>query len=345
VDSRFRVQARVEQRAKRRKSLVRSNSTANIQVSNCLFPILHFALIIVASLCYIPNTFGQAVDPGDEKIHHGDLIEVDELGGFDYDWRGRLNPEGFLDGFAKIVNPVNGLCKTPAQLADAIREIYAKSLRDPKVIVRILDRSQRPEAILDGAIRQPMRLQIRRTVRLSELAVISGGFTDRGSGEITVLRPPNQSCDSTASTTTVTKVRISEILSGDQAANISIRSGDIVTVESVEPIYVIGGVNRPGKVDWREGSTLSRVVAAAGGVSDRGVSGTVSIFRRQASGSVVIDVDLDRVVRGTDKDVEIRPFDIIDVPIRGEPKRSSPPVADTGETRVRQQPLPLRVIN
>jgi len=313
-------------------------------VSKILFLILNFAVVIVASFCYIPAGFGQEVDPGEEKIHVGDLIEVDELGGFDYDWRGRLNPEGFLDGFTKIVDPVFGLCKTPTQLAEAIRETYAKTLRDPKVVVRILDRSQRAVAIFDGAVRQPMRLQIRRPVKLTELAVISGGFTDKASGEITVLRPPNQSCDSTESTTTVRKIRISEILSGDPAADMFIRSGDIVTVELVESVYVIGGVNRPGRLDWREGATLSRVVAAAGGVSGRGVSGNVSIFRRDASGSIVINADLDKVISGAAKDIDIRPSDIVDVPLRGQPKRMTPPVAETSEVAQRQQ-LPLRVIN
>jgi protein involved in polysaccharide export with SLBB domain len=175
--------------------------------------------------------------------------------------------------------------------------------------------------------------------------VISGGFTDKASGEITVLRPANQSCDATASTSPVTKIQISAILSGDQSANVIIRSGDIVTVESVQHVYVIGGVNRPGQLDWREGATLSRIVAAAGGVSNRGVSGNVSIFRRGPSGSVVIDADLDKVIAGSSKDVEIRPFDIIDVPLRGEPKRTSPPVADTPESIGRLGQLPLRVIN
>jgi protein involved in polysaccharide export with SLBB domain len=190
-----------------------------------------------------------------------------------------------------------------------------------------------------------MRLQLRRPVRLSELAVIGGGFTDKASGEITILRPPNLSCESQVSTTTITKVRISEILAGDQDANLTIRSGDLVTVGSVEPVYVIGGVSRPGKLDWREGATLSRVVAAAGGVSGRGVSGNVTIYRRVDASSVVIEADLDEVISSRAKDIEIRPYDIIDVPVRGEPKRTSPPVADTEETRVRQGPLPLRVIN
>lgn len=90
---------------------------------------------------------------------------------------------------------------------------------------------------------------------------------------------------------------------------------------------------------------MSRVVAAAGGVSTRGVSGSVSIFRREASGSRVIEADLDQVKAGTTEDVEVRPFDIIDVPIRGTPKGATPPVAEPVESRIRTGPLPLRVIS
>ncbi|MDI1241227.1 MAG: SLBB domain-containing protein [bacterium] len=314
-------------------------------MTNRRFLILQSILIILVCLCDISAIYGQADQPSDDLIHPGDLIEVDELGGFDYDWRGRLNPEGFLDGFTKIVDPIPALCRSPEQLAEAIRETYAKTLRDPRVIVRILDRSRRPLAILDGAIRQPMRLQIRRPVKISELAVVSGGFTDKASGEITILRPPNQSCDSPVTTTTVIKIRISEILAGNHEADIRVRSGDIVTVESVEPVYVTGGVNRPGRLDWREGATLSRIVAAAGGVTNRGVSGNVTIYRRVASDGQIIDADLDRVTSGKVDDVEILPFDIIDVPVRGARKRTSPPVVENVETGGRQQPLPLRVIN
>lgn len=312
---------------------------------NCFFPILHFLLIIVASIWFIPNILAQGVQTPEELIHLGDVIEVDELGGFDYDWRGRLNPEGFLDGFSKIVEPIYGLCRSPQQLADAIRESYSKTLRNPKVTVRILDRSQRPEAIFDGAIHQPLRLQIRRFVQLSELAVISGGFTDRAGGEITLLRPPNRSCGSRASEATVTKVRIAEILAGNPEANLTVRSGDIVTVESVKPVYVIGGVNKPGRIDWREGATLSRVVAAAGGVSNRGVAGAVSVYRRVGGESLVIEADLGAVVSGNSDDIGILPSDIIDIPFRGTPKRSAPPVVESVEPSGRKQPLPLRVID
>lgn len=310
-------------------------------------------LIILLLLSYLVcpgwllSSLGQSVgEDSDERIHLGDLIEIDELGGFDFDWRGRMNPEGYLDGFTKVADPVFALCKSPAELAQAVRTAYSRTLRDPKVTVRILDKGQRAMAVFDGAIRQPMRLQLRRTIRLSELAAISGGFTDKASGEISVLRPPNQSCDASSDTAQLISVRISDILSGKPEANLKILSGDIVTVKTVEPVYVIGGVNRPGKVDWRPGATVSRAVAAAGGVSDKGISGRVTVFRRDTTRTDrIVAVDLDRVLSGKLQDPQLNPFDIVDVPLRGDPKRNEPPVIGPEDVPGRRESLPLRVVN
>lgn len=289
-------------------------------------------------------SFGQTSTTSDPKIHPGDLVEIDELGGFDFDWRGRLNPEGYLDGFTKVADPIFGRCRTVTELAESVRAAYSKTLRDPRVIVRILDRSQRPVAIFDGAVRQPMRLQIRRKAALNELVVIAGGFTDRASGEISIVRPPHQSCDSTSDTAEFLTVRVSDLLQGKSGSNIEVLSGDIVSVRSVEPVFVVGGVNRPGKIDWREGATISRIVAAAGGVSGRGVTGKVSIFRREQGESVVIPVDLDKVLKGSAEDVPLRPRDIVDVPLKGDPQRTAAPVIEGDEQAKHTQSLPIRVI-
>jgi protein involved in polysaccharide export with SLBB domain len=281
-----------------------------------------------------------------DRIHPGDLIEIDELGGFDYDWRGRLNPEGYLAGFSKVADPIFGRCRSPQELAESVRTAYSKVLRDPRVRVRILDRSERSPAYFEGAIRQPMRLQIRRDVHLRELIVIGGGFTDRASGEVTVLRPENLSCESPkGEPTKLHTVKVADILSGDRTADLKILSGDIVTVQEVQPVYVIGGIGRPGKQDWRDGATVSRVIAAAGGVSKGGVAGSVSIFRRESGDSKVIDADLDAITAGAADDIEIRPFDIIDVPLKGQAKRTMPPVVEDRAARRDRRALPVRVID
>src|SRR6476661_8612901 len=83
-------------------------------------------------------------------VHLGDLIDVDVLGSFKYDWRGTLTPEGFLNGLDSLENRVFGLCRSEGDIAREIAKSYSKFLRDPQVVVKILDRSNRPNSTLFG---------------------------------------------------------------------------------------------------------------------------------------------------------------------------------------------------
>lgn len=289
---------------------------------------------------------GAKVSPSD-RVHQGDLIEIDEVGGFEYDWRGRLNPEGFLDGPTRVSEPIFARCKTTSDLAETVARDYAKVLRDPKVTVRILDRSERALAYLDGAIKQPQKLQIKRDVFLNELIVIGGGFTDKTSGDITVFRPDGVSCDGNETGgPKVINLKVSDILAGKPASNPKIVSGDIVTILSVQPIYVIGGVDSPGKAAWRDGMTVARAVAAAGGVSDRGVERRATIYRRDGTGSRSIEIDLTKISAGISPDEPLKPYDIIDVPMKGAAKRLLPPVIEDADNRPsRLRSAPLRIID
>jgi protein involved in polysaccharide export with SLBB domain len=291
-------------------------------------------------------------------VHFGDLIEVDVVGSFEYDWRGSISPEGFLDGFDKIENQIYALCRSEHQLSAAVEKEFTKTLRDPKVAVRIIDRSNRALAFLSGAVRLPQRFQIKRPVHLNELLVLSGGITDRASGEISIFRPANLSCvdpkldtggefvkASQPGGAETLNVKISDILRGDPSSNPRVLSGDIVTVTEALPVYVIGGVNAPQQISLRNQVTLSRAISMAGGLAKEG-NGSVKIFRRDGRDTKLIDADLEKITSGTAEDPILKPFDIIDVPQKGKPSRVRPPVIDDGLTKGSSlTSLPLRIID
>ena len=86
----------------------------------------YFSIVFLSVLALGQAGYAQepaAVTPVDgdisrsKLIHHGDLIEIDVIGSFEFDWRGTLNPEGFLDGMDKIPEQVFALCKSEADLA------------------------------------------------------------------------------------------------------------------------------------------------------------------------------------------------------------------------------------
>jgi Periplasmic protein involved in polysaccharide export len=291
-------------------------------------PFVHsllFSLIIII----LVSTPILAQDLSD-RIHFGDLVDIDVIGSVDYDWRGTLTPEGFLDGFDLIPKQVFALCRTEADLATEIAGEYSRILREPKVIVRVLDRSNRAVAMMNGAVRTPHRYRIQRPARLNELVVYAGGILDTASGEIRIQRPRDLSCRGETADVgeqtgpTVLIVKISDLIKGEADANPYILSGDIVTVLEAYPIYVIGGVTRPGKIDSREQITLSRAVSIAGGLTKNGQKNKVNIYRRGGE-TAIIEADLEKIEAGTAEDPILKPFDVVDVTqTGGRPRRLAP---------------------
>lgn len=287
----------------------------------------------------------QNVDPID-LVHYGDVIEVDVLGGFEFDWRGTLTPDGYLDGVDGFNEQVLAICRSEKQIAADAERVFSRLLRDPKVVVKILDRSRRIPAVVEGAVRTPTRFQLRRSATLAELIVLAGGFTDLASGEVTIVRQKNAGCDvplgpenNSSSNRTI---KISDLIGGLAIANPRIVDGDLITVRKASPVYVIGAVANPGPISIRGPLTLERAIASAGGLAKEADAGRVSIFRRNGSVTEIIEVSYKQ--GGASMDTKLRAFDIIDVAARGGVKRRFPPVAAPSDSAVRVAEIPIRIV-
>jgi protein involved in polysaccharide export with SLBB domain len=299
-------------------------------------------------------------------VHLGDLIDIDVVGSLEYDWRGTLTPEGFLKQFDKIEEQIFALCKTEEEIAREIEKSYGKILRKPKVIVRILDRSNRPVSMVYGAVRQPQKFQIKRPVFLNELIVLVGGFTEKASGEIQIFRPQNQSCsqiiaenrqgDKDTRERFITtrqdngsqfiNIRIIDLLKGNKGTNLQILSGDIVIVLESNPIYVIGGVENPKQISTRSEMTLSRAISTAGGLTKDADAKKITIFRRVGNETRIIETDLDKIKANQAEDIVLQAFDIVEVLQKGREKRQFPPVIKIEDLSTNDKAkMPLRIID
>lgn len=303
-----------------------------------------------------------------DSIHFGDLIDVDVIGSVEYDWRGTVTPEGFLDGIDYAENPIFALCRSEEEVAADVAGAFAKILRDPKVVVKILDRSNRPLSILYGAVKTPQRLQIKRLFFLNELIVVAGGLTDRASGEIQIFRqknlscrqPPNEPPDAAAVTEdnegkfvkasqdnglNYINIRVSDLLKGKKDANPQILSGDIITILEAESIYVIGGVANPKQISSGTQMTVSRAVAAAGGITKNADPKNIRIYRRANGETEIIEADLGKIKAGEAEDLTLKPFDIVEVGQTGRDKRKFSPILKLAEAADKKASnLPLRII-
>lgn len=303
-------------------------------------------------------------------IHFGDVIEIDVIGSFEFDWQGTVTPEGFLSGINFVESPIYALCRTEEEIAAEITKAYSKFLRDPQITVKILDRSKRPVSVLLGAVKTAQRFQINRPVYLNELLIISGGLTEKAGGEIQIFRPQNMNCaariigkPSVASGNgqsrerfvgTVSQdngsqyinIRISDLLTGKKEANPQILSGDIITVLEAKSVYVIGGVANPRQVLFRSEMTLTRAIDSAGGLTKDADAKKITIFRRNKGETEIIEADLEKIRAGQNADIFLQAFDIIEVISKGNTRRNiAPIVGEVNLTAEDANRLPLRIID
>ncbi len=316
----------------------------------------------------LPDNNSSDFDPERDLIHFGDVIDIDILGSVEYDWRGTLTPEGFLSGLDFIEEPVFAHCKTEKEVAEAVAAGYSKLLREPKVIVKILDRSKRPVSTIFGAVKKEQRFQIKRPVLLNELIVLAGGLTDRASGEIQIFRPKQVSCveiyrarlqqnsvsddsgryvqTSQANGSKMIKVKISDLLKGQADSNPQIFSGDIITILEADPIYVIGGVDVPKRISSRSKTTLTRAIAGAGGFSKDAEREKITIFRREGSETKIIEANFKEIEKNPDKDIPLLPFDVVEVGVKGRGKsKLAPIIREEDFASTNSVSLPLQIID
>lgn len=321
---------------------------SNVKRSAILKPSLTILCVIFVSIVCTAQPAERAVDR--ERIHFGDVVDVDVVGSFDLDWRGGLNPEGFLDGVERLEKPVFALCRTESEVAAQIREQYASFLRDPNIVVRVIDRTNRALAYVNGAVRKPQRLQLRRPLRLAELIVIAGGLTESSSGEISIFRPANTNCTSQVSSgplqaPTRISIKISDIIGGAAESNPPILSGDIVSVVEAPPVFLTGDIASRRRMNLTPDLTLSRAITAAGGIPKEADGRRVRIYRRQGT-SNVLEFDMRAIRDKKAEDPKLEPYDVIDVVQKGgSPKTLASFPDEDYRGKATLAKLPLRIVD
>lgn len=269
----------------------------------------------------------KAIEEDQYLINPGDVLDVRVFGQAQFSRDNvRVSEDGrirmpFIDG------DITAVCLTERNLRDKITELLREFIRDPQVDVVVREYQSTPIAVL-GAVRTPSRFQLsrRRNISLVELMAQVGGPSDRAGQTIQVTRASREGCvkpeetdgDSFASGSTF--YRLEETMRGDAKANPLVRPGDIVIIPEAEQVFVVGNVVSPRAVAMKEPITLSKAIAAAGGVLPDSKRDKVRLVRQDPSAPLEkreIIVDLGAIEKLRAEDIALQPNDIIEVPLSG----------------------------
>jgi polysaccharide export outer membrane protein len=259
----------------------------------------------------------------------GDTLDVRVFGQPDLNAIVEVDSDGNISSLPFLESPIPAKCRTDKAIQKDIITAYAKYIKNPQVSVRVAERKSRQPATVFGAVRQPTRVQMQRKVRLNELMVVSGGFTERASGTIQIFHTEPLMCPQPGeealalpidqSKAPFEVIKISELRSGKAQANPFVRPGDIVLVTEAEPVYITGSVVAPQGIFLRDQLTISRALAMVGGVKKEAKITDVRIYRQKpgATDQEMIRVDYAAIKKNLKPDFFLQAFDIVEVPEAG----------------------------
>lgn len=285
------------------------------------------------------------------EIGTGDKIAGRVLGESDFNFDAIVDEDGKIQvPFAE--EGIVAVCKTEKELRTDVAKHLSKFLKNPQISVNVVERN-RPPAMVYGAVQNAQRVILTRPATLLELLSFSGGLIPEASGAIQVTRTVAASCVSssadnwkaTAENPYAFPTRVFNF-KNLRESNPQIYPGDIIEVQKLPPVYVIGEVFKPGSVTIPEGGLpLMQAIAMASGANREAKLKEIKIYRRKegVAQPEIITVDASSIKKGGTDDVFLQPFDIVEV---GKSPRS---IGDllldiaTGSARNTANVLPLRL--
>ncbi len=263
------------------------------------------------------------------RIGPGDEVTGKVLGEPQFDFVSTVDEDGKIS-VPFVDDPVTAQCLTERELRTEVNKFLSRYLRNPQTNIRVTQRNSRPPVSIYGEVKQQGQVPLTRRAYLLELITYAGGETEKSGGSIQVFRTRPQVCpgdtvESWAGSGDMVPTRTYSLASmrqGIEGSNPEILPGDVIIVQKASPVYITGEVLRPGEFSIPEGGLpLMQAIAMASGLTREAKSKKINIYRRK-DGSVepeVIEVDYNAIKNGEEKEVLLRPNDIVDV---GKAKKS-----------------------
>ncbi len=198
-----------------------------------------------------------------------------------------------------------------------------KQVLQPHVVTSLAERRAAPVSVI-GAVNNPGTQQIQGRKTLFDVLAAAGGIkTDAGS-EVTITRQKSEgpldlpdAYEDPSSGRLTAAVSLHDLVSlTDPKANIVVRPHDEISVPRAQVVYVIGDVKKAGGFTLSQGGSLSTVEALsmAEGFAPNAAPKSARILRKQGAGREQIPVNLNKVLAGKVKDIQLQAGDILYIP-------------------------------
>lgn len=239
---------------------------------------------------------------GDYVIGEGDVLDVAVWGVKDLNVSVKVRPDG------KITIPGLGDVKangfTPQELQKTLGERIRELVKNPIVTVTVRDITNSKVYVFGGGVKSGVIDLTRRTTLLQLLCLV-GDVKAADLKKAYVLRNGKK-----------IKENFHKLfIDGDTADDIVIETNDSIYIPLLteRSVYILGAVNAPKFIEYREGMTVMEAILEAGGFTKFAKQNDTTIFRKEGSKERTIRVKAKDLWNDGDmsQNVKLQPSDYV----------------------------------
>lgn len=239
---------------------------------------------------------------GDYVIGEGDGLDIAVWGVKDLTFAVKVRPDGKITvpGLGDV--PASG--QTPANLQSSLTVRLKELVKNPIVTVTVRDITNSKVYIFGGGIKAGVYDLSRRTTLLQLLCTLSEVKT----------------ADLKKSYLLRNGKKIKEdfyklFISGETEDDILLESGDSLFVPLLmdKSVYVLGAVNLPKAIEYRDGMTVMEAILESGGFTKFASQNDTQVRRKEAGAEISIPVRAKEIINGgkMEQNVKLKPGDYI----------------------------------
>jgi polysaccharide export outer membrane protein len=233
----------------------------------------------------------------------------------------RINTSGDIN--VPQVGKIHVVGLTVGELEEEITKRLERLYKKPDITVMLTALKSQPVTVI-GLVHNPNTYQLEGRKTLVEVLTMAGGPAQEASSFVTVTRQkengriplPTAKADDDSSVSTV-EVNWRALQDGLQPQqNIQILPYDVISVRRAPIVYAVGQLNQQGKfaLTERDSVSIKQLIAWAGGKTPTAASKNAKIIRPSGATVTEVAVNLDDIMSGKAKDIQLQAEDILFVP-------------------------------
>ncbi len=211
---------------------------------------------LTAVLCLLVALLAGGTPAAQEyAIGPGDVLRITVWGHDDLSKDYPVSQDGRVP--FPLIGSVQAVGLSTAELAKRIRDLLEKDyLVNPQVIVGVKEYLSKKVNVM-GEAEKPGLFYLTGPTTLLELLSKAGGLSKTAGKDLVLVRTEGADGKVNAAGSTILRLDVRKIQSGDVKENILLQNGDMMFVPKASAFFVLGEVNKPGHVPPGQGNDAS----------------------------------------------------------------------------------------